>query len=101
MAANGISTLATKRERQIAKLDLASSDRAAVGNPRNTYVLEQLPTVYAPGDNDTPDVIDNPNLGGLVLGRPWVSDPDGAVNNIELENGDDLLTETNDFVLLE
>lgn len=67
MAANGISELATKEERQKAKLDLAASKRAADGNPRSTYDITQLPTQYS-GD----DIIDNPNVGGLVQGRPWV-----------------------------
>lgn len=65
MAANGISTLQYKRDRQIAKLDLAAIKRS------DTYDLTQLPTVYAINDNDTKDVVDNPNVGGLVLGRPW------------------------------
>jgi len=69
MAANGISSLATKEARQKAKLDLAASDRARVGNPRSTYVLEQLPTQYS-GD----DIVDNDNIGGLVEGRPWVAE---------------------------
>ena len=66
MAANGISTLATKELRQKAKLDLAALDRAAVNNPRATYDITQLPTQYS-GNN----VVDNPNVGGLVQGRPW------------------------------
>jgi hypothetical protein len=68
MAANGISTLATKELRQIAKLDLAATDRAAVGNPRATYDITQLPTQY-----DNNGIIDNANTGGLVQGRPWVA----------------------------
>lgn len=101
MAANGISTLPTKRERQIAKLNLAAQDRASAGNSRSSYVLEQLPTVYAIGDNLTANVIDNPNEGGLVLGRPWVSDPAAAIENFILENGDNFLTETGDFIVVE
>lgn len=73
MAANNISTLATKRERQIAKLDLAALDRAAAGNERATYDLSLLPTVYAVGDNNTNNVIVNDNVGGLVSGRPWTT----------------------------
>lgn len=65
MASNGISTLQYKRDRQIAKLDLAAAKRS------DTYDLTQLPTVYATNDNDTNDVVDNPNAGGLVQGRPW------------------------------
>jgi hypothetical protein len=67
MAANGISTLATKELRQKAKLDLAAANRAAVGNLRATYDITLLPTQY---DNNA--VIDNPNIGGLVAGRPWI-----------------------------
>lgn len=70
MSANGISDLPTKEERQKAKLNLAAEKRAANGNPRSTYDITQLPTQY-----DGNDVIDNQNLGGLVVGRPWF---DGA-----------------------
>ena len=44
MALNGISTLATKELRQKAKLELAATNRAAVGNHRATYDITQLPT---------------------------------------------------------
>jgi hypothetical protein len=67
MAANGISELATKELRQKAKLDLAAAKRAADGNPRATYDITLLPTQY----NDNA-IIDNPNAGGLVQGRPWI-----------------------------
>ena len=66
MADNGISTLATKELKQIAKLDLAATDRAADGNARATYDITELPTQY---DDDI--VVDNANVGGLVVGRPW------------------------------
>ena len=69
MAANGISTLATKELRQKAKLDLAATKRAAKGNARPVYDITQLPTQY---DDNT--VVDNANVGGLVAGRPWVSE---------------------------
>ena len=68
MSLNGISTLATKELRQKAKLDLAAANRAADGNTRATYDLTTLPTQY--NDNG---VIDNPNTGGLVVGRPWIT----------------------------
>jgi Interleukin-like EMT inducer len=68
MSANGISTLATKELRQKAKLDLAASDRAASGEARATYDITQLPTQY----NDNA-IINNPNTGGLVVGRPWIT----------------------------
>lgn len=72
MSGNGISTLQYKKDRQIAKLNLAATNRSADGNLRATYDITQLPTVYATDNNDTNDVIDNPNTGGLVLGRPWI-----------------------------
>lgn len=65
MAANNISTLATKQARQIAKLDLASTDRAATGRP-STYDIIKLPSRY---NGNT--VVDNPNPAGLLPGRPW------------------------------
>ena len=67
MAANGISTLATKELKQKAKLDLAATKRDTDGNARATYDITLLPTQY---DNNA--VIDNPNIGGLVAGRPWI-----------------------------
>lgn len=67
MAANGISTLPTKEERQKAKLDLAATKRAADGYLRAAYDITQLPTQYSGND-----VYDNPNVGGLVVGRPWI-----------------------------
>ncbi len=68
MSANGISTLSTKELRQKSKLDLAAAKRATDGNPRATYDITQLPTQY--NDNG---IINNPNAGGLQLGRPWVN----------------------------
>ena len=67
MALNGISTLATKELKQKAKLDLAAAKRAADGNARATYDITLLPTQY--NDND---IINNPNIGGPVVGRPWI-----------------------------
>jgi hypothetical protein len=63
MALNGISELATKELRQKAKLDLAATNRAAVGNLRATYDITQLPTQY-----DDNGIIDNPNypVGGTI-----------------------------------
>lgn len=86
MAANGISTLATKELKQLAKLDLAKVKRegrivavdGTVTGPidstkpyyreRNVYDITLLPTQYS--DNE---VVDNPNTGGLVQGRPWTT----------------------------
>jgi len=68
MAANGISTLTWKRDRQVAKLDLASTNRAASGRP-DQYDLQLLPAVYAEDDNNQANRIKN---GSSVLGRPWL-----------------------------
>ena len=67
MGSNGISYLSTKELKQKAKLDLAASERAADGNPRATYDITTLPTQY-----NGNDLINNPNIGGLVQGRPWI-----------------------------
>lgn len=69
MALNGISTTGTKEERQIAKLNLAATDRLADNNLRNVYDITQLPNLY---NDDGVDPDENPNTGGLVTGRPWV-----------------------------
>ncbi len=68
MAANNISTLEFKADRQLAKLALAETNRTTSGRP-DTLTITDLPTTYAPGDNTT--LVDNPNPAGLVLGRPW------------------------------
>jgi len=68
MSANGISTLVTKELRQKAKLDLAATNRAADGNPRATYDITLLPTQY-----NGNVIIDNPNAGNLIAGRPWIN----------------------------
>ena len=79
MAANGISTLPLKRDRQDQKLLLANADRAArnVVEPGRyadvTADATQLPTRYAVGDNNTNNVVDNDNIGGLKQGRPWAT----------------------------
>jgi hypothetical protein len=67
MAQNGISTLSTKELKQIAKLDLAATNRISNNNPRGSYDITQLPSRYV-GNT----VVDNPNTGGLVVGRPWI-----------------------------
>ena len=76
MSANGIAQLALKRDRQDAKLALAEADRAnrnTVDPGRysdTTADATQLPTRYNASIN-TGDLVDNPNTGGLVEGRPW------------------------------
>lgn len=93
MAANGISTLPTKEERQIAKLNLASQNRAKTGRP-HTYDITQLPTRYVGND-----VVTNENADGLILGRPWAIDRITA--NIETEDGYNILTEDSKVIKLE
>ena len=63
---NKISRLATRQLRQEAKLALATLDRIASSETRTTLTINNLPTKYS-GNN----IVDNANLGGLVLGRPW------------------------------
>ena len=85
MAANGISTLTTnsvadKEKRQKAKLAQAEADRAArnavePGRYADTTAdITQLPTQwdFNTGTNEN-ELVDNPNTGGLKLGRPWAS----------------------------
>lgn len=85
MAANGISTLTTngfadKEKRQKAKLAQAEADRTArnvVEPGRYTDVtadITQLPTQWDYNAvTDENELVDNPNTGGLKLGRPWAS----------------------------
>jgi Interleukin-like EMT inducer len=68
MSQNGIAQLPTREERQVAKLALAAADRAADGNARATLDLTLLPTQF-----DGNATINNPNIGGLVTGRPWIN----------------------------
>lgn len=65
MAQNGISTLSTKQQKQVAKLNAAKTKRAATGRPSN-YDINELPTKYS-GNS----VVDNSNPSGLLPGRPW------------------------------
>lgn len=64
--ANRIGDLPSREDRQRAKLDLATLDRTAAGNARNTYDISELPTQYS-GNT----IVDNANSGGLIVGRPW------------------------------
>lgn len=64
--ANGDAILCTtnqngsKEFRQKQKLDIAALKRS------DTYDITQLPTQYSGND-----IVDNPNVGGLVQRRPW------------------------------
>ena len=80
MASNGISTLQYKRDRQVAKLDLAQQKRIAQNaspkeglyahtTRKTDYDLNLLPSVYATGNNDTNDRVING--GPLQQNRPW------------------------------
>ena len=67
----------TKQERQDYKLQLAQLRRRAAGDTsakfyreNNTYDLTLLPDTY---NNNSPGSDDNPNTGGLVVGRPWLN----------------------------
>lgn len=91
MSSNGISTLTYKADRQTAKLTIAEAKRqgktVAVDGTitgsvdstkpayrtRNVLDITRLPTVYTAGDNDTKDVTNNANVGGLAQGRPWTT----------------------------
>lgn len=66
----------TKQERQIQKLEIAQLKRQAGGDTSaiyyrggNVYDLSSLPDTYN-GNDILPD--DNPNTGGLIVGRPWI-----------------------------
>jgi hypothetical protein len=90
MAANGISTLATKQARQESKLDIAEAKRqgkvvakngtisGSVDSTKsyyrsnNVYDITSLPNPYDVGENTT-NSDETPNTGGLLLGRPWVA----------------------------
>jgi hypothetical protein len=103
MAADGISTLQFKRDRVIAKLDLAEAKRIEQNNPRPFYDLELLPTLPGIDSNDPADIVNNPNPGGLQPGRPWVADPlfnfDGDLE--EFEGTLDLEQETGSIDLMD
>jgi hypothetical protein len=58
----------TKEDRQIQKLEIAKAARTADGNARSTYTITDLPTKYTGNA-----VTDNANVGGLVVGRPWIA----------------------------
>jgi hypothetical protein len=74
MSDNGISTLATKADRQIAKLELAQTKRQLSGTPGyrelRYYDANLLPARYQ--ENST---VFTPHPGGLQQGRPWKKTP--------------------------
>ena len=65
----------TKQVRQVRKLTIAEVKRKAGGDtsavyyrPLNTLDITLLPDTY---NGNEPGADDNPNVGGLVDGRPW------------------------------
>ena len=107
MSANGISTLTTKQAKQLAKLNLASLKRqgytlsstgTVVSGPSTTvpffrsrafYDITQLPTQY-----NGNGITDNPNMDGLVVGRPWISISYSISPNASAVNEGDTITYT-------
>lgn len=64
----------SKQERQLRKLYIAQAKKQAFGDTtkpyyrvNNTFDITLLPDTYAT------DADDNPNTGGLLLGRPWIN----------------------------
>jgi hypothetical protein len=79
VSSNGISTLSTKAARQVAKLNLSATQRTSLNSLRKTYDITLLPTQYSSNS-----ILDNPNVGGLIEGRPWTAvNPDTAITVIE------------------
>jgi hypothetical protein len=96
---------ADKEARQLAKLDIAeakrqgkvvATDGTITGSidptkpyyrTNNQYDIAQLPTQYDGGD-----IVDNPNTGGFLQGRPWSPDTiitvieEGLVLNLDARN---------------
>jgi hypothetical protein len=60
----------TKEVRQLRKLRIASVKRLAEGKANYTYDATALPDTY---NGNLPGPDDNPNTGGLIQKRPWVS----------------------------
>ena len=60
----------TKQQRQVRKLEIASIQRSDDGYANSVYDITTLPDTY---NGNVPGADDNPNTGGLVQKRPWVS----------------------------
>ena len=63
-------TTNTKEVRQLRKLRIASVKRYAEGKANYTYDATSLPDTY---NDNLPGADDNPNTGGLLPKRPWIS----------------------------
>lgn len=101
MSANGISTLQYKRDRVVAKLELAKAKRIAQNREPSDYSLDLLPTVPGIDSNEIADIVDNPNVGGLQTARPWVLNNPGSLSEIpDLSSGSGTFDlQNDDFVL--
>lgn len=89
MAANGISTLDTKEERQIAKLNIAATKRG------QSYSRDLLPTKYV-GDA----VVYNSHPNGLVPHRPWLNTPPATYNIVFKNMLGDVITSANEGTIV-
>lgn len=100
MAFNGISTLPTKQDRQIAKLNLAQARRQAGGDisapyyrSYNVYDIARLPTRYVGNE-----VIDN--AGELLPSRPWYEGTPSESNYLIMQTGSYVLNSSGGKIYL-
>lgn len=94
MSLNGISHQLLKRDRQDDKLAIAEAKRqgktvadngtiSGSADPTKVYarVLDTLDASYLPtrynASSNTGALVDNPNTGGLIQGRPWIGFDEG------------------------
>jgi hypothetical protein len=113
MSLNGIAHLSTKEARLEAKLEFAQGKRSGYivaydgtisGSPDitlryfkelNTFDVDYLPMSYT-GNT----LVDNPNIGGLKPGRPWLPFPP-ITYALLLESNTDLALEDGTIFYLE
>lgn len=100
MSSNGISTLPTKQDRQIAKLNLAQARRQAGGDisapyyrSYNVYDIARLPTRYVGNE-----VIDN--AGELLPTRPWYEGSPSESNYLIMQTGSYVLNSSGGKIYL-
>lgn len=82
LSSNTVARLSSRSDRQNEKLELSRAKRIVLNKPRRFLDVRLLPTVYS-GNT----VVDNPNIGGLIKGRPWVDIPLEPGGNTLLEDG--------------
>lgn len=63
-------TTFTKQQRQVRKLEIASIQRSDDGYANSVYDITSLPNTY---NGNVLGADDNPNTGGLLPKRPWIS----------------------------